>query len=57
MLSEQQLAQLLIQIIQSQQPQLTIQGNTLNGTDSSGNTFQLEMFPTTITNQNTAINR
>lgn len=55
--TEKELAQLLVKIIQSQQPKFTVQGSKLKGTNSNGDTFELKMYAGNIINQSTAISR
>jgi hypothetical protein len=56
MKTEQQLAQQLIAIIKSQQPKFKIQGSKLVGT-SDGQTFELQMYASSIKSQTTAFSR
>ena len=55
--TEKELAQLLVRIIQPQQPKFTVQGSKLKGTIANGDTFELQMFSGNIINQSTAISR
>ncbi|MBN3946420.1 MAG: hypothetical protein HWQ38_07980 [Nostoc sp. NMS7] len=55
--TERELAELLVNIIRSQQPTFTVQGSKLTGKNSNGDTFELQMFPSNVINQSTAISR
>ena len=55
--SEQQLAQLLIKIIESQQPKFTVKGSKLTGKNSNGDTFELQMYSSNTIRQTNVISR